>query len=67
MLLRPNAVTSVDPETGEEYWSVPYQATQHLIVMSPVRMGNYLYVGGYDKQSLLLKLAAFSPGCNGIQ
>ena len=61
ILLRPNAVTSVDPETGEVYWSVPYQATNHLIVMSPVRMGNYLYVGGYDKQNLLLKLATDKP------
>ncbi|MCH8839583.1 MAG: PQQ-binding-like beta-propeller repeat protein [Planctomycetes bacterium] len=61
MLLRPNAVTSVNPETGEEYWSVPYQASSHLIVMSPVRMGNYLYVGGYNRQNLLLKLATDKP------
>ncbi len=62
MLLRPNAVTSVNPETGKEYWSVPYQATSHLIAMSPVRMGDYLFVGGYDKQNLLLKLASDQPG-----
>jgi len=37
LLLRPNAVTSVNPETGQEYWSVPYEATGNSIIMSPVR------------------------------
>jgi outer membrane protein assembly factor BamB len=62
MFLRPDAVTSVNPKTGEEYWSVPYQSTNHLVVMSPVRVGSYLFVGGYNKQNLLLKLASDRPG-----
>jgi len=56
MLLAPNAVTSVNPATGEEYWSVPYTATNGSIIMSPVVDGDLLYVGGYSNQSLLLKL-----------
>lgn len=61
MLLRPNAVTSVNPATGEEYWSVPYEATSNSVIMSPVRMGEYLYVGGFNNQTLLLKLASDKP------
>ncbi len=61
MLLAPNAVTSVDPATGKEYWSVPYTATNGSIIMSPVVDGDLLYVGGYSNQSLLLKLAADKP------
>jgi outer membrane protein assembly factor BamB len=61
MLLRPNAVTSVNPATGEEYWSVPYEATSNLIIMSPVQSGEHLFVGGYSDQNLLLKLAADQP------
>jgi outer membrane protein assembly factor BamB len=56
MLLAPNAVTSVDPATGKEYWSVPYTATNGSIIMSPVADGDLLYVGGYSNQSILLKL-----------
>ena len=61
MLLAPNAVTSVDPVTGKEYWSVPYTATNGSIIMSPVVDGDLLYVGGYSNQSLLLKLAEDKP------
>jgi outer membrane protein assembly factor BamB len=61
ILVRPNAVTSVDPATGEEYWSVPYEATSNSIIMSPVQSGDYLYVGGYSNKSLLLKLAHDKP------
>lgn len=58
---KPNGVTSSDPETGKEYWSVPYTATSGSIIMSPVKSGDYLYVGGYSDQSLMLKLAADKP------
>jgi outer membrane protein assembly factor BamB len=62
ILVRVNAVTSVDPETGEEYWSVPYEATSGSVIMSPVRSGRFLYVGGYANKSLLLELADDKPG-----
>ena len=61
ILLRPDAVTSLNPDTGKEYWSVPYEATSGSIIMSPVQMGDYLYVGGYNNQSLLVKLTADEP------
>ncbi|MBL9162520.1 MAG: PQQ-like beta-propeller repeat protein [Planctomycetaceae bacterium] len=61
LLLAPNAVTSVDPATGKEYWSVPYTATNGSIIMSPVIDGDLLYVGGYSNQSLLLKVAQDKP------
>ncbi len=61
VLLRPDAVTAVDPETGDEYWSVPYEATSGSIIMSPVQWQDYLYVGGYSNKNLLLKLAADRP------
>jgi outer membrane protein assembly factor BamB len=57
ILFRPNAVTSVDPETGQQHWAQPYEATNGLVSMSPVVVGKHLYVGGYSDQSLLLTLA----------
>jgi outer membrane protein assembly factor BamB len=61
ILLRPNAVTSVDPETGREYWSVPYEATGNSIIMSPIQWQDDLYVGGYDKRNMLLQLSTTAP------
>jgi len=61
ILLRPGAISAVDPETGREYWSVPYEATSNSIIMSPVQSGEYLYAGGYSNKGLLLRLAADRP------
>ncbi len=61
IMLRPNAVTSIDPETGEKYWSVPYEATNGSIIMSPVVAKDYLYAGGYQNKSMMIKLAADKP------
>jgi outer membrane protein assembly factor BamB len=58
VLLRPGAVTSLDPETGHEYWSVPYKSDQNLVSMAPILWHDYLFVGSYQNESALLKLAA---------
>jgi outer membrane protein assembly factor BamB len=57
----PKAVRSLDPETGSRYWTEPYEADNGGIIMTPVRSGEYLYVGGYRSKNLLLKLAADKP------
>ena len=58
VLLRPDAVTALDPETGNEIWSVPYESTNGLVVMTPVLWNDYLFVGGYANKNMLIKLAA---------
>lgn len=57
----PSAVRSLDPETGKRYWSVPYEATSGSIIMTPVVSGEFLYVGGYQGKTQMLKLAADKP------
>ena len=56
IILSPDSVSSLDPETGDEYWSVPYEATSGSIIMSPVISDDYIYVAGYSNKNLLLKL-----------
>lgn len=58
LLPQPTALASVDPETGRELWSVPYDATNGLVVMSPVFWQNYLFLGGYDKRNLMLQFGS---------
>ncbi|MEE2640511.1 MAG: PQQ-binding-like beta-propeller repeat protein [Planctomycetota bacterium] len=58
VLLKPNAVDGVNPETGESYWSVPYTASSNSIIMSPIRMDDFIYAAGYSGRSLLLKASA---------
>jgi outer membrane protein assembly factor BamB len=64
ILPQPDAITSVNPETGEAYWEVPYEATSGSIIMSPIKAGDYLYVAGYSQKSALLKLATDKPAAD---
>lgn len=57
LLARPNAFTAVEPETGKEIWTAPYEASNGSIIMSPVRSANYVFLGGYSNKSLMVKLA----------
>ena len=52
----PSAVRGLDPKTGKRYWSEDYDASSGCVVMTPVVFGDYLYVGGFNHKSLLLKL-----------
>ena len=64
--LRPDAVTSVDPATGKEFWSVPYEATSNSIIMSPIKIGDYLFAGGYSNKSILLRLDPDRPAATEV-
>ncbi|MCE2804943.1 MAG: PQQ-binding-like beta-propeller repeat protein [Gemmataceae bacterium] len=57
----PDSVVSLNPETGKQYWTTPYEATNGSIIMSPVVIGDYLFIAGYSNKNLLLKLAKDKP------
>lgn len=62
ILPSPDAVSSIDPKTGKVYWTVPYQASNGSIIMTPILLKNYLYVGGYSNKSMLIELNQDKPG-----
>lgn len=62
ILMSPDFIASVNPETGEEYWTKNYQATNGSVIMTPVRSGKYLFVGGYSQRNLMLELHEDRPG-----
>lgn len=66
ILANPSAVNAVDPETGKQLWTVPYSATSGSIIMSPIVVGEYLFVGGYSNHNLLLKLQSDGAGVTEI-
>ncbi len=61
ILMRPDALTSVDPETGHEFWSVPYEADAGSIIMTPVFWNDHLFVGGFNHKRLMLRLPSGPP------
>jgi outer membrane protein assembly factor BamB len=66
ILLSPDHVRSVNPKTGVEYWSIPYEASNGSTIMSPALCGEYLYVAGFSQRSLLLKLTSEKPGATEV-
>ena len=62
VLVKPDGVYAVDPDTGKLLWETPYNADNGSIIMTPVRIGDHLYVGGYQGKNLLLRLKADAPG-----
>lgn len=61
IVMSPQFMASVDPETGKQFWQVPYNATNGSIIMTPIHFQNYLYVAGYSSKNLLVKLGADQP------
>jgi outer membrane protein assembly factor BamB len=58
ILATPSFITALNPETGEQIWPepVPYKADNGGLIMSPVRHFDLLFVGGFNNQSVALKL-----------
>lgn len=61
VLMKPDGMYGANPETGEIYWEAPYEASYGSIIMTPVHVGEYLYIGGFQEKNLLLKLASDRP------
>ncbi|HEY1191431.1 MAG TPA: PQQ-binding-like beta-propeller repeat protein [Gemmata sp.] len=58
----PGAVYALNPKTGEKLWTTAYNADSGSMIMTPVRSGDYLFVGGYRGKNLMLKLLSDKPG-----
>jgi outer membrane protein assembly factor BamB len=61
LIWHPEAICSLDPESGKEYWSVPLKPMYGMSIMAPRKFGDYLYAGGIGEVSMLLKLAKDKP------
>ncbi|GAA5507861.1 PQQ-binding-like beta-propeller repeat protein [Novipirellula caenicola] len=58
----PHAVASLNPKTGETYWTVPLVPDYGMSISQPQRSGDYLFASGIKDKSLMLKLDADKPG-----
>lgn len=58
----PEAVNSLDPETGKLYWTHAFPVKNGLTISTPRKLGNYLFVTSFYNGSLMLKLDRDKPG-----
>ena len=52
-----SAVCALDPETGRQYWSVPFEATFAMAIGAPRIEGDSLFVMSFNRRSALIRLA----------
>ncbi|MDB6023527.1 MAG: outer rane biosis protein BamB [Pedosphaera sp.] len=57
----PEAVNSLDPETGAVYWSEPVKAKQGMSIPTPRQAGDLLFLTSFYNGSAMLKLDPAKP------
>jgi outer membrane protein assembly factor BamB len=55
------SINSLNPETGELYWTEPLRTAFSMAIMAPRSDGQYVFAGGHNGQSLGLKWDAEKP------
>ena len=55
-------LNSLNPDSGEAYWSEPLSTAFAMAIMAPRKGGDFLFAGGHSGRSLGLKLTADKPG-----
>ena len=61
ILWHPEAVNSLDPETGKVYWSEPFQARSGMTIATPRKQDDLLFLTCFYNGSLMLRLDPSKP------
>jgi outer membrane protein assembly factor BamB len=61
IIWHPEAVNSLDPETGKEYWKIPFAAKNGLSIPTPRKDGDRLFLTSFYNGSLMLKFDPDKP------
>jgi outer membrane protein assembly factor BamB len=64
IIWHPEAVNSLNPETGELYWKQPFPSQAGLSVSTPRQMGDLLFITTFYNGSLMLRLDQVKPGAS---
>jgi outer membrane protein assembly factor BamB len=61
IIWHPEAVNGLDPDTGKVYWSRPVTSFMGMVIATPRKQGDFLFLTGVQNTSLLLRMAADKP------
>ena len=61
ILWHPEAASSLDPDTGQVYWSVPFKSRMGMSIATPRKMGDLLFFTCFYNGSLMLRLDSAKP------
>jgi outer membrane protein assembly factor BamB len=66
IVLEPEAVNSLDPQSGQLYWSVPFTARSGLTVATPRKLGDLLFVTSFYNGAMMLRLDSAQPKATSV-
>ena len=66
ILWHPEAANSLDPETGEVYWSVPFKSGSGMTLATPRKLGDLLFFTCFYSGSLMLRLDSAKPAATTV-
>ncbi|MFM7843780.1 MAG: PQQ-binding-like beta-propeller repeat protein [Planctomycetota bacterium] len=66
LIWHPQAVNSLNPETGKPHWSVPLEPLYGMSIQMPIQHGDFLYAGGIGDRGVCLKLASDRPAAEEV-
>jgi outer membrane protein assembly factor BamB len=61
ILWHPEAANSLNPETGEVYWTVPFKSKAGMTLATPRKMDDWLFFTAFYSGSLMLRLDPAKP------
>jgi outer membrane protein assembly factor BamB len=61
ILWHPEAANSLEPDTGEVYWSVPFKSRAGMTLATPRKLGDLLFFTAFYSGSLMLRLDSAKP------
>lgn len=61
IVFHPEAIASLNPSDGNEYWSIPIAPSYEMSVARPMIDGNLMYVSAIHKEAVLIELAKDRP------
>ena len=66
IIWHPEAVNSLNPETGKVYWSEPFASRNGLSIATPRQLGDSLFLTTFYNGSLMLRLDELKPAATPI-
>ena len=66
ILWHPEAANSLNPVSGQVYWSVPFKSRAGMSIATPRRLGDYLFFTTFYNGSLMLQLDAAKPAATPV-
>jgi outer membrane protein assembly factor BamB len=66
IVFHPEAIVSLDPHDGSQYWSIPVSPSYEMSIARPMVDGNFMFASAIHKEAVLIELASDQPAAKEV-